>query len=262
MYAEERQQAIADLVAQRGRLSVNALAAEYAVTTETVRRDLSVARARRAGPRRVHGGAVPAARADRARGRRRRARPRARRREGPDRPGGARPAARRPAAAMLLDAGTTTARLALTAPPRPAADRGHPRRPDRRPAGRLAQHRPAPAARPGPLAPPRPRSAPTPSRRSSELRADVAFVGTNGRHRRPRPDHPRPRRGRRQARDGRRRPPGRRARRLLQDRPASTPSGSPSLGEIDVRRHRRRRSTRRRPAGARADAGASRCVVA
>ena len=61
MYAEERQQAIAELVAQRGRLSVNALAAEYAVTTETVRRDLSVLE--RAGVvRRVHGGAVPAGR--------------------------------------------------------------------------------------------------------------------------------------------------------------------------------------------------------
>jgi DeoR family transcriptional regulator, fructose operon transcriptional repressor len=61
VYAEERQQAIAELVAQRGRLSVNALAAEYAVTTETVRRDLSVLE--RAGVvRRVHGGAVPAGR--------------------------------------------------------------------------------------------------------------------------------------------------------------------------------------------------------
>ena len=60
MYAEERQQAIADLVAQRGRLSVQALATEYAVTTETVRRDLSVLE--RIGIlRRVHGGAVPAA---------------------------------------------------------------------------------------------------------------------------------------------------------------------------------------------------------
>lgn len=60
MYAEERQQAIADLVARRGSLSVNALAVEYAVTTETVRRDLSVLE--RAGIlRRVHGGAVPAA---------------------------------------------------------------------------------------------------------------------------------------------------------------------------------------------------------
>lgn len=60
MYAEERQQAIADLVARRGRLSVQALAAEYAVTTETVRRDLSLLE--RVGIlRRVHGGAVPAA---------------------------------------------------------------------------------------------------------------------------------------------------------------------------------------------------------
>jgi DeoR family fructose operon transcriptional repressor len=60
VYAEERQQAIADLVGQRGRLSVNALAEQYAVTTETVRRDLSVLE--RAGIlRRVHGGAVPAA---------------------------------------------------------------------------------------------------------------------------------------------------------------------------------------------------------
>ncbi len=60
MYAEERQQAIADLVAQRGRLSVNALAEQYDVTTETVRRDLSALE--RAGVvRRVHGGAVSAA---------------------------------------------------------------------------------------------------------------------------------------------------------------------------------------------------------
>lgn len=60
MYAEERQQAIADLVAQRGRLSVNELAESFAVTTETVRRDLS--RLERTGlVRRVHGGAIPAA---------------------------------------------------------------------------------------------------------------------------------------------------------------------------------------------------------
>ncbi|HSE54299.1 MAG TPA: DeoR/GlpR family DNA-binding transcription regulator, partial [Nocardioidaceae bacterium] len=59
MYAEERQQAMAALIAQRGRLSVSDLADVYAVTTETVRRDLSVLE--RAGiVRRVHGGAVPA----------------------------------------------------------------------------------------------------------------------------------------------------------------------------------------------------------
>jgi DeoR family fructose operon transcriptional repressor len=58
MYAEERQQAIARLVSQRGRMSVNQLAEEYAVTTETVRRDLS-ALERLGLVRRVHGGVVP-----------------------------------------------------------------------------------------------------------------------------------------------------------------------------------------------------------
>lgn len=60
MYAEERQQAIADLLTQRGRLSVTELADKFTVTTETVRRDLSTLE--RAGiVRRVHGGAIPAA---------------------------------------------------------------------------------------------------------------------------------------------------------------------------------------------------------
>lgn len=60
MYAEERQQAIADLVSQRGRMSVAEVAERFRVTTETVRRDLSALE--KAGlVRRVHGGAVPAA---------------------------------------------------------------------------------------------------------------------------------------------------------------------------------------------------------
>ncbi|MGE2732090.1 DeoR/GlpR family DNA-binding transcription regulator [Mycolicibacterium vaccae] len=58
MYAEERQQAIASLVMERGRASVSELAQAYDVTTETVRRDLAALD--RAGVvRRVHGGAVP-----------------------------------------------------------------------------------------------------------------------------------------------------------------------------------------------------------
>ncbi|CAJ1510226.1 DeoR/GlpR family DNA-binding transcription regulator [[Mycobacterium] burgundiense] len=58
MYPEERQQAIAALVLARGRASVAELAETYAVTTETVRRDLAVLD--RSGlVRRVHGGAVP-----------------------------------------------------------------------------------------------------------------------------------------------------------------------------------------------------------
>jgi len=59
MYAEERQQAIAALVISKGRASVAELAEAYDVTTETVRRDLAALD--RAGVvRRVHGGAVPA----------------------------------------------------------------------------------------------------------------------------------------------------------------------------------------------------------
>lgn len=59
MYAEERQQAIAELVLARGRASVTDLAQEFAVTTETVRRDLKSLETARV-LRRVHGGAVPA----------------------------------------------------------------------------------------------------------------------------------------------------------------------------------------------------------
>jgi DeoR family transcriptional regulator, fructose operon transcriptional repressor len=58
MYAEERQQAIARLVSERGRVSVTQLAQEYDVTTETVRRDLSTLE-RLGLVRRVHGGVVP-----------------------------------------------------------------------------------------------------------------------------------------------------------------------------------------------------------
>jgi DeoR family fructose operon transcriptional repressor len=58
MYPEERQQAIASLVMAKGRASVTELAQAYDVTTETVRRDLAVLD--KAGiVRRVHGGAVP-----------------------------------------------------------------------------------------------------------------------------------------------------------------------------------------------------------
>jgi DeoR family transcriptional regulator, fructose operon transcriptional repressor len=58
LYPEERQHAIATLVAERGRIAVAAVAEDFGVTMETVRRDLAVLE--RAGMlRRVHGGAVP-----------------------------------------------------------------------------------------------------------------------------------------------------------------------------------------------------------
>lgn len=58
MFAEERQQLISELVAERGRVSVTDLADRFSITTETVRRDLAALES--AGNlRRVHGGAVP-----------------------------------------------------------------------------------------------------------------------------------------------------------------------------------------------------------
>ncbi len=110
MYAEERQQAIADLLSQRGRLSVNELADRFMVTTETVRRDLSTLE--RSGiVRRVHGGAIPAtslsvlelavSERDLTHGERK------------DRVASAAVALLpRTGGSLLLDAGTTTARLA------------------------------------------------------------------------------------------------------------------------------------------------------
>ena len=58
MYAEERHEAIAGLVRSHGRIAVSDVASTFGVTTETVRRDLAILE--RAGLlRRVHGGAVP-----------------------------------------------------------------------------------------------------------------------------------------------------------------------------------------------------------
>ncbi|MEV0618512.1 DeoR/GlpR family DNA-binding transcription regulator [Nonomuraea sp. NPDC050404] len=58
MYAEERQQEILRRARAMGRVDVVTLAEEFAVTTETIRRDLTVLE--RSGVlRRVHGGAIP-----------------------------------------------------------------------------------------------------------------------------------------------------------------------------------------------------------
>lgn len=63
MYAAERQQEILRLARESGRVDVLSLAEEFQVTAETVRRDLKALD--RAGMvRRVHGGAIPAGRLD------------------------------------------------------------------------------------------------------------------------------------------------------------------------------------------------------
>src|ERR1041384_6686327 len=58
MYAEERQQVILERARAKGRVDVAALADEFEVTTETIRRDLTVLE-RQGFLRRVHGGAIP-----------------------------------------------------------------------------------------------------------------------------------------------------------------------------------------------------------
>lgn len=114
MYAEERQQAMADRIADRGRCAVAELAETYGVTTETVRRDLS-ALEQLGLVRRVHGGAVPAgslrviesgvADRDRTNAAQKDAIARAALRYLPG-----------PGSTVLLDAGTTTTRLAQLLP--------------------------------------------------------------------------------------------------------------------------------------------------
>src|SRR5664279_1174593 len=64
MYAEERQQHIEGQLAEAGRVAVIELARTFDVSSETVRRDLDQLEARGV-LRRVHGGAVSAARVSR-----------------------------------------------------------------------------------------------------------------------------------------------------------------------------------------------------
>lgn len=58
MYAEERQQLIVERARADGRVDVAELASEFGVTTETIRRDMT-ALERHGLLRRVHGGAIP-----------------------------------------------------------------------------------------------------------------------------------------------------------------------------------------------------------
>ena len=177
MYAEERQQAIARLVTQRGRLSVNQLAREYDVTTETVRRDLSTLE-RLGLVRRVHGGVVPPSSLSLIEsGLRERDQVNT---ETKDRI--ARAALDRlppSGGTILLDAGSTTVRLAILLPPDreltvvthavPIAARlaGQPHLDLRLLPGRV---RPTTQAAVGPDT----------VRALADLRVDVAFLGTNG----------------------------------------------------------------------------------
>ena len=113
MYAEERQRIIVERLRAHGRVEVVPLAAEFAVTAETIRRDLT-ALERRGLTRRVHGGAISLDRlsVEPAVGARRTVMSaekiriaRAALTELPE------------AGTILIDAGTTTERLAAELPP-------------------------------------------------------------------------------------------------------------------------------------------------
>src|SRR5919197_1891977 len=112
MYAPERQQEILRLARESGRVDVLSLAEEFQVTAETVRRDLKALD--RAGlVRRVHGGAIPAGRLD--------FEPDLAEREGTstdekDRIAKAALTELPSEGTMILDAGTTVARLAAALP--------------------------------------------------------------------------------------------------------------------------------------------------
>jgi DeoR family fructose operon transcriptional repressor len=112
MYAEERQQLIVDRARKAGRVDVAALAEQFDVTAETVRRDLT-ALERQGLLRRVHGGAIPVERLG--------FEPALATRDAAssgekDRIAKAALAELPTEGAILLDAGTTTARLADALP--------------------------------------------------------------------------------------------------------------------------------------------------
>jgi DeoR family transcriptional regulator, fructose operon transcriptional repressor len=112
VYAEERLQLIVNRARAQGRVDVAALAAELEVTPETVRRDLTSLE-RQGLLRRVHGGAIPVERLgfEPAVGQRAE-----RFQEEKERIAKAALAELPPEGAILLDSGTTTARIAEVLP--------------------------------------------------------------------------------------------------------------------------------------------------
>jgi DeoR family transcriptional regulator, fructose operon transcriptional repressor len=112
LFAEQRQQRIVEQARQAGRVDVAELAAELAVTPETVRRDLT-ALERQGVLRRVHGGAIPVERLGFEPGFA--ARDAVRRAE-KERIAKAALSELPVEGSVLLDAGTTTARLAEVMP--------------------------------------------------------------------------------------------------------------------------------------------------
>jgi DeoR family fructose operon transcriptional repressor len=177
VYAEERQEAIAALVSREGRLGVSEAAERFGVTTETVRRDLAVLE-RRGLIRRVHGGAMP---------------PESLTTLEPDVPQRRRVAEAEKvrigkaalelmpgsSGSVLIDAGTTTARLAAVIPTDSSLtvitnDMGVARKLSAHP--HLELHLLGGRIRPTTRAAVGPRTLAA----LADLRVDVSFIGTNG----------------------------------------------------------------------------------
>src|SRR3954469_20722783 len=115
MYAPERQQEILRLARDGGRVDVVSLAEEFQVTAETIRRDLKALD--RAGLiRRVHGGAIPAGRLDFEPDLSERESTAAGEKDRIARAALAELPAEGNEGSVLIDAGTTTARLAAALP--------------------------------------------------------------------------------------------------------------------------------------------------
>ncbi|MEV0123367.1 DeoR/GlpR family DNA-binding transcription regulator [Streptomyces sp. NPDC050703] len=175
MYAPERQQEILRLARDGGRVDVLSLAEEFQVTAETIRRDLKALD--RAGlVRRVHGGAIPAGRLD--------FEPDLAEREGTaadekDRIARAALAELPAEGSVILDAGSTVARLAAALPLESAltvVTHGLPT------AARLADHPGIQLHLIGGRVRQRTRAAVDAwaLRAYGEIRADVAFLAANG----------------------------------------------------------------------------------
>ncbi|MFI8104026.1 DeoR/GlpR family DNA-binding transcription regulator [Streptomyces sp. NPDC086023] len=175
MYAPERRQEILRLARAAGRVDVLSLAEEFQVTAETVRRDLKALD--RAGlVRRVHGGAIPAGRLD--------FEPDLAEREATaadekDRIARAALAELPDGGSVILDAGSTTARLAAAIPVDSAFTVVTHALPV---AARLAAHTGIDLHLVGGRVRRRTRAAVDAwaLRAYAEIRADVAFLATNG----------------------------------------------------------------------------------
>ncbi|MEU3062705.1 DeoR/GlpR family DNA-binding transcription regulator [Streptomyces subrutilus] len=175
MYAPERQQEILRLAREAGRVDVLSLADRFEVTAETVRRDLKALD--RAGlVRRVHGGAIPAGRLD--------FEPDLSEREATaagekDRIAAAALAELPDGASVVLDAGSTVARLAALIPVESALTVVTHALPV---AARLADHTGVDLHLVGGRVRHRTRAAVDAwaLRAYAEIRADVLFLATNG----------------------------------------------------------------------------------